>query len=363
MPHSDDSGGAGSGSGATRALRRPECEEFGRLPDGTPVERWTFGDADHGPRASVLTFGGVLQSLYVRDRDGVPGNVVLGLPTLADYLADKAYLGAIVGRYANRIAHGRFTLDGTTYRLPLNDRGNTLHGGTDGFNRRVWAAEGFADDDRAGVHLRLRSADGDMGFPGTLEVRVTYSVDRAGTLAVSYRATTDRATVLNLTQHAYWNLTGGGSALDHGLSVAADAYLPVDAAGIPEGSPAAVAGTPFDLAGAPLRDAVGSGHPQTAAVAGGLDHCFVLPGGRVEAPRFAARLTDPQSGRTLETWTTEPGLQVYTANTLGEPFGAHAAVCLEAQNFPDAPNRPDAPSAVLRPGEVHASETWYRFGR
>ncbi|UGQ10851.1 galactose mutarotase [Yinghuangia sp. ASG 101] len=343
---------------STTVTRRP----FGAAPDGTPVERWTI-ESPGGPGASeiaVLTYGGILHACRVPDRDGVLGDVVLALPSVDAYAADEAYLGALVGRYANRIAHARFSLDGTEFRLPANEGTTTLHGGPDGFHRRVWAAAGFDDADRAGVVLRLRSPDGDMGFPGDLDVEVTYSLDRNGVLGIAYRATTDRPTVVNLTQHAYWNLAAGGPVDGHELAVDADAYLPVDAAAIPLGAPAPTAGTPFALGGK-LVDALRDTHPGIAA-ARGVDHCFVLRGGRTTRPRPVARLADPGSGRVMETWTTEPGIQVYTANHLGPPHGPHTAVCLETQHFPDAPNRPEYPSTVLRPGEVFRSATEYRFG-
>lgn len=339
---------------AMRLRRR----RFGTAPDGTPVDRWTLADPD-GISASVLTYGAILQSCVVPAPDGTPGNVVLALAELGDYAADPAYLGAVVGRYANRIAGGRFSLDGVTYTLPTNDRGNTLHGGPHGFHRQVWQASGFTDTHRAGVTLQLSSPHGDMGFPGTLHTQVTYTVERTGMLTVDYQATTDRPTVVNLTQHAYWNLAGGGDILGHQLSVEAAKYLPVDATGIPLGAPEPVSGTPFELRRS-IGQALHDEHPQITA-AGGIDHCFVLNGGRTDTPRFAARLTDPGSGRVMETWTTEPGLQVYTANHLDVPFAPRAGACLETQHFPNAPNRPDFPSTVLRPGQTYRSTTEYRF--
>lgn len=344
---------AGPVAGTPFLLRR---EAYGSAPDGTPVHRWTFG-VRGGVVASVLTYGAILQSCRVPDRDGRAADVVLGLAGVAAYAADEAYLGCVVGRYANRIAGGRFELDGTEYRLPVNDRGNTLHGGPAGFHRRTWAAAETRTADRVGVRLRLLSPDGEMGFPGALRVQVTYAVDRFGTLSVDYEAVADRPTVVNLTQHAYWNLAGGGPVVAHELVVDADAYLPVDARGTPLGPQEPVAGTPFELRGRTLGEAIAARHPQVAA-AGGLDHCFVLRDGGL---RRAARLVEPASGRAMEVWTTEPGLQVYTANGLGAPFGRHAAVCLETQNFPDAPNRPQYPSAVLRPGHLHRSTTHHRF--
>lgn len=336
-------------------------EPFGEASDGTPVRRWilTAGDRE----ASILTYGAVLQSLHVPDREGRPDNVVLGLPTMAEYIADEAYLGAIVGRYANRIARGSFELDGETFVLPANDRGNTLHGGPDGFHRQVWASAGHTDETHASVRLRLHSPHMHMGFPGALVVEVTYSLATDGTLAVDYQATTDRPTVVNLTQHAYWNLEGEKADLSgHHLAVHADAYLPVDTTAIPHGDPAPVAGTPFDFTTAtPLIEPIRAEHPQIAA-AGGVDHCFVLrPATDTRGLRRAACLDAPASGRRLEVRTTEPGIQVYTSNALGPPFRRHAAVCLETQNFPDAPNRSAYPSPVLRPGRTHRSRTEFRF--
>lgn len=336
-------------------------ELFGAAPDGTPVRRWvlTAGDCEAG----ILTYGAVLKSLRVPDREGKADNVVLGLPGMAEYIGDEAYLGAVVGRYANRIARGRFELDGETFELPANDRGNTLHGGPDGFHRQVWASDGRADDHRASVRLRLRSPHLHMGFPGELVVQVTYRLDASGTLAVEYEAATDRPTVVNLTQHAYWNLEGEKAELSgHHLAVHADAYLPVDASGIPIGDPAPVTDTPFDFTTATsLAEPIRSDHPQIAA-ARGVDHCFVLrPEADARGLRRAACLEAPASGRRLETWTTEPGLQVYTSNALGAPFHRHSAVCLETQNFPDAPNRSAYPSPVLRPGETYRSVTEFRL--
>lgn len=334
------------------------CEPFGTAPHGSAVERWTFGDPE-GVTAVVLTYGAILQSVFVPGEEGGARDVVLGFPDLDGYLDDQAYMGAVVGRYANRIANGHLTIDDSTFELPRNDRGHTLHGGPDGFHRQVWAATGSAATDRAEVRLRLRSPHGAMGFPGTLDVEVAYRVDRQGNLSVRYQASTDRTTVVNLTQHAYWNLAGHGDVLGHELAVAADTYLPTDASGIPLAAPAPVKETPFAL-NAPLRKAVHSAHPQTAAVSG-VDHCFVLRGGRTSSPRAVACLADPATGRRMTVRTTEPGLQVYTANALRAPFAPHSAVCLETQHFPDAPNRPDMPSTLLRVGDTYTSTTVYQF--
>jgi aldose 1-epimerase len=343
---------------------------FGTLPGGARVARWIL-DSGAGVRAEVLEYGGILHRLEVPDPAGRPGTVVLGLADLAAYRADTAYLGALVGRYANRLAHGRFTLDGVTHQVPVNDRGHALHGGPDGFHRRLWRATPEPGP-HAALRLDLRSPDGDMGFPGTLDVTARYRLDRHGTLRLDLTARTDRATPVSLTHHAYFHLGGpaGGDVLGHRLAVDADAYLPVDPDAIPLGAPAATAGTPFELREPQtLGERTDQDDPQLAA-AGGYDHCFVLdPPSETGALRRAARLHDPRGGRRLEVWTTEPGLQVYTGNSLdgslrgpdGKRIERHAGICLETQQFPDAPNRPDYPDPVLRPGAVRHSATEFRF--
>jgi aldose 1-epimerase len=343
-----------------------ECLPFGTTPAGDPIERWRL-DNGRGVAAEVLTYGAILHAFEVPDGSGRPDSIVLSLPDGESYLGADAYYGAVVGRYANRIAGGRFTLDGREYPLPVNDRGHTLHGGPDGFDRRMWHAEPVTDaSGAAGVRLSLTSPDGDMGFPGTLSVTVTYTLDAAGTLALDYHAVTDRPTVLNLTNHAYVNLAGSEDVLDHVLLVDADHFLPADASAIPHGPAKPVAGTPFDFTTAhPLGARIGVADEQLLD-AGGYDQCWVLrPHGDLSR---AARLTDSASGRRLEVWTTEPGIQVYTANKLdgsradanGRRHLRHSAVCLETQHFPNSPNVPDYPGTVLRPGETFASRTEFR---
>ncbi|MEU5384776.1 aldose epimerase family protein [Kitasatospora cineracea] len=349
---------------ATRAPSVHRCP-FGVLPDGTPVDRWTL-DAGTGVRAEVLDLGGILHRLEVPDPDGRTASVVLGHPDPAGYAADTAYLGALIGRYANRIAHGGFRLDGRVHRVPAADRGHALHGGPDGFHRRHWRATARPGPDAAALRLDLDSPHGDMGFPGRLRVTAVYTLDRHGTLRLDWTARADRPTPVNLTQHAYFRLSGpgGGSVLAHRLAVDADAYLPVDPTAVPlPGPPAPTAGTPFDLREPhPIGERLALPHPQLRA-AGGYDHCWVLtsppaPG----ALRRAARLDDPAGGRRMEVWTTEPGLQVYTGNGLdGRPHPRHAGICLETQHFPDSPNRPDYPDTVLHPGTVRRSTTEFRF--
>jgi aldose 1-epimerase len=331
----------------------PACDEFGTLPDGRRVHWWTLTD-ETGLTARVLTYGAILQSLHAPDAEGRTANVALGYDKLDGYLARGPFFGATIGRFGNRITNGRFTLDGRTYQVPLSDtpRSNSLHGGEEGFDTKMWDAEPVAD----GVELKLVSADGDQGFPGTLHVTVRYTL-AAGQLRIDYRATTDAPTVVNLTNHTYLNLAGEGTTtvLDHELRLAAHSYLPVDEQLIPLGDPAPVVGTPFDFtAPKPLGAHLHDPHDQLR-IAGGYDHWWVLDGGRTKDPRPVAELIHARSGRTLTMSTTEPGIQVYTGNGAG--------VALETQHFPDTPNRPDFPTTELRPGAEYRSSTIYAFSR
>ncbi|WP_405392798.1 galactose mutarotase [Streptomyces sp. NBC_01102] len=338
---------------------------------GTGTGLWTL-DSGTGVRAEVLTYGASLHRLTVPDTAGTAASVVRSLATIDDYTGKHPYFGAVVGRYANRIAHGRFSLDGATHHIPANDRGHALHGGPDGFHTKVWDATGDSTDTTASVRLTLHSPDGDMGFPGALDVTVTYTLDTTGALAVDYASVTDRATVVNLTNHAYFDLAGRDDVLGHRLEVDADTYLPVDGDGIPLGPPAGVRGTAFDLTAARVLGERLALDDEQLRLAGGFDHCWVLrePGaGPAGGLRRAARLTAPGEARVLEVWTTEPGIQVYTANRLDGSFTdadgrrqeRHGAVCLETQHLPDSPNRPDQPSTVLRPGGTARSRTEMRF--
>lgn len=353
----------------------PVRELFGTLADGRQVDRWTFADAT-GLTASVLTYGAVIQSLHVPGvggpEDHSPANVVLGYDKLADYVDSSYYFGCVVGRFANRIAAGRFVLDGREYRLPINDgtRPNALHGGPEGFHRQVWDARALTGDEGVGVELSLVSEDGDQGYPGRLSVRLRYTL-AGGALHIDYQAAAEAPTVLNLTNHSFFNLSGEGSGTidEHVLTLAASEYLPVDADLIPLADALAVEGTPFDFtAGAPLGAGIDDPHEQIKG-AGGYDHCYVLDGGRTSEPRVIGSLSDPASGRVMELLTTEPGIQLYTANALpaevvgisGRNYGPRAAVALETQHFPDSPNRPEFPSTVLLPGHIFHSRTVYRF--
>ncbi|WAU79850.1 galactose mutarotase [Streptomyces sp. Qhu-G9] len=349
--------------------QEPVKELFGELSDGTKVHRWSLENG--GTRLKVLSYGGIVQSLELPDRRGRYANVSLGFETVEAYETSSPYFGALVGRYGNRIAKGRFTLDGEDHRLPVNDGDNNLHGGPEGFDRRIWEVEEFTSASDVGLVLRRTSPDGEMGYPGTLTTKVTYTLTANGDWRVDYEATTDRATVVNLTNHVYWNLAGegGGSVHDHELMIAASRYTPVDAALVPTGELADVTGTAFDFrrpktVGADLRQA----DPQLL-YAKGIDHNMVLDKGLTQLPEHVATLREPVSGRALKVATTEPGLQCYSGNFLdgtlvgpgGRTYRQGDALCLETQHFPDSPNRPEFPTTVLRPGGTYRSTTIHSF--
>ncbi|MEV5881299.1 aldose epimerase family protein [Streptomyces sp. NPDC052020] len=349
--------------------RKPVKELFGKLADGTKVHRWSLENG--GTRMKVLSYGGVVQSLEIPDRRGRYANVSAGFDNLDDYVARSPHFGALIGRYGNRIAKGRFTLDGTTYQLSVNDGENSLHGGALGFDYRVWDVEPFTEGSDVGLRLRYTSADGEMGYPGTLKTKVTYTLTRRGDWRIDYEATTDKATVVNLTSHVYWNLAGEGSGTieDHELSIAASRFTPTDAGLIPTGALAKVAGTPFDFRRAkPVGRDIRAGHPQLV-LAKGFDHNWVLDKGITARPEHIATLRDPSSGRTLRIATDQPGLQFYSGNFLdgtltgpgGSVYRQGDALCLETQHFPDSPNQPSFPSTVLRPGQTYRSTTVHTF--
>ena len=343
-------------------------QAVGRAPDGQQVHRFTLRDGD-GLSMQVLTFGGVVQRLRVPDRDGRQADVVLGFRRVRQYAADTdPYFGALIGRYGNRIAKGTFTLDGTTYHLPTNDGPSSLHGGDTGFDDRVWSGEEVRRGCRVGVRLTLVSEAGDQGYPGTLQVQATYWLRGDRSVGIGYRATTDAPTVVNLTNHSYFNLTGegSGSVLGHRLRIRADRFTPVDEDLIPTGRLARVDGTPFDFrrskpVGRDIRRA-----SEQLRLAEGYDHNFVLRG---RGTRTAARLYDPGSGRVLRIATDQPGVQLYSGNFLdgslvgksGRRYRRGGGLALETQHFPDSPNQPSFPSTVLRPGEVHRTHTTWRF--
>jgi aldose 1-epimerase len=344
---------------------------YGHLPDGRPVHEITLSRG--GLALSLITLGGIVTALRAPDRDGVAANVVRGFDDLDDYVHRNPFFGVIVGRYANRIARGELPIDGEVHALSRNNGSNCLHGGAEGFGTRLWEIASMRAHDAAlggpAVTLRLVSADGDQGFPGRVEALVTYSLGTGLAWRIDYEATTDRATVVNLSHHDYFNLAGRGSALDHRLTLPASRYNPVDADLIPTGI-AAVDGTPFDFrAPTPIRARLGDAHAQLA-VAGGYDHHWILDDPRAGTLRLAARLEDPHSGRAMTLHTSEPGLQFYSGNFLdgslvghdGEAYGRGAAICLEPQHSPDSPHRTDWPTTLLRPGQVYRSTSVYTFG-
>ncbi|HOU53672.1 MAG TPA: aldose epimerase family protein [Myxococcota bacterium] len=337
---------------------------FGTLPDGTEIIRYTLRNP-HGMTARIITYGATLTELWVPDRDGVLGDVVLGFDDLEGYRTRSPYFGAIVGRVANRIAGGRFRLDGVEYRLATNNGPNFLHGGQRGFDKVVWSARTATGEHDASVRLTYVSPDGEEGFPGTLTVQVVYTLTDDDVLRLDYTATTDRPTPVNLSNHTYWNLRGEGDILGHVLWMDADAYTPVDETLIPTGQIAPVRGTPMDFT---TPTPVGARIDQVPGIPVGYDHNFVLRsgGGRLA---LALRLSEPTTGRLMEMWTTEPGIQFYSGNFLdgtlvgkrGIPYPFHGAIVLEAQHFPDSVNQPGFPSIVLRPGQTYTQTTLYRF--
>lgn len=341
-------------------------EHWGRTSTGEAVHRFRLR-AD-GIQADVLTYGGIIAALRVPDRTGRIANVVLGLTSLADYEAHSPHFGALTGRYANRIAGGRFILDGTDYELARNNDLNALHGGPTGFGKRVWSVAEAAPHR---LVLARTSPDGEEGYPGTLGVTVSYTAERSA-LRIDYAATTDQSTVLNLTNHSYFNLAGEGegAVLCHTLRLDADHYLPVDTTLIPTGELRAVYGTPFDFRlPVPIGARIREGDEQLIR-GQGYDHCWALRGGVAPQLREAARVAHPGSGRVLEVLTTEPGIQFYSGNQLtgslmgpsGRIYRQGDGLCLETQRFPDSPNQPTFPNTILRPNERFASTTVFRFG-
>lgn len=345
---------------------------FGAMPDGQRVEAITL-DNGRGMTARVITLGASLQSLVAPDRAGRGADVVLGCDDLAGYLAAPNYFGATVGRFANRIAKGRFVLDGRTYQTPVNNGPNSLHGGVKGFDKVVWTVASVRQGDAPSVTLRYVSPDGDQGYPGKLTATATYSLTPGGELKLDYAAVTDKPTIVNLSNHTYWNLAGEGApqgALDEVLTLPADAYLPTDATSIPTGELRQVAGTPFDFrAGKPVVRDVRDGADEQVRFARGFDHNWVFSHAAVRAPRLMARVEDPSSGRVMEVLSDQPGLQFYSGNFLDGTItgkGRHIyregdSIVLEPQRFPDAPNRPAFASARLDPGQTYENHIIYRF--
>jgi len=338
-------------------------ESFGKIPDGTEVDRYTLTNG-HGMKVAVITYGAMITSVETPDRNGKLANITLYRDSLADYLAGHPFFGCVAGRYANRIAKGKFTLDGVEYTLATNNGANHLHGGTKGFDKYVWKARPVEGKGFVGVALSHESPDGDEGYPGKLSATVTYTLTDNNELKMQYTATTDKPTHVNLTNHAYWNLAGAGSGdvLKQVVMLNADQFLPVDDGLIPLGPPQKVEGTPMDFT---EPKTIGSRIEQ---VPGGYDHCYVL---RKIGEEFslAARVVEPTSGRVMEVYTTQPAIQFYTGNFLdgsvtggGVAYQKHFGFCLETEHYPDSPNRSEYPSTLLKPGETYSQVTVYKFG-
>ena len=341
-----------------------QSEPFGQTEDGNEITSFSLRNR-HGMKVGLINRGGILTSVEVPDRDGKFANVTLHFDTPAAYLINGPYFGGICGRYANRIAKGKFSIDGHHYELATNNGENHLHGGKEHFMKKLWKAEPFSDDKVAGVKLTYTSPDGEEGFPGSLKTVVTYSLNDNNELTLDYQATVDeKPTVLNLTNHAYWNLAGAanGTVLDHELTLFCDKYLPVDEGSIPTGELASVAGTCMDFT-KPV--AIGARIDQPVNGGGGYDHCYVV-NGKPGQLRPTAKIVEPKSGRVMEISTTEPGVQLYTGNHLAGTAetgnaGKHGAFCLETQHFPDSPNRPEFPTTRLNPGETYHQKTVHKF--
>lgn len=343
-------------------------KSFGTTSSGAPVEIYTLENAN-GMQAAIMTYGGTVVRLTAPDRNGKFEDIVLGCDDVAGYQKQTAFFGALIGRYGNRIGHARFKLDGVEYKLPANDNGNTLHGGPEGFDKRIWHAREIAGAEPA-LEVTYSSKDGEEGFPGNLTTKVVYTLTNHNELKIDYTATTDKDTVVNLTNHSYFNLAGEGhgTILQHQLTIPADRFTPVDSTLIPTGELKPVKGTPFDFTkpmaiGARIND-----NNEQLKFGIGYDHNYVLNKGSSGVPALAAEVYDPSSGRDMQVLTTEPGVQFYTGNHLGDIHGKggklypkNGALCLETQHYPDSPNKPSFPSTELKPGQTYHTTTIYRF--
>jgi aldose 1-epimerase len=355
-------------TGVSAPMNKPagiRKESWGQSPDGRAVDLYTLTNGK-GMEARIINWGGIVVSLKVPDKSGTPVDVVLGFDTFDPYIKNPAYFGALIGRYGNRIGHAKFKLDGITYHVPKNDGANSLHGGTSGFNSKLWTAQPAGNN----LELTYLSKDGEEGYPGNLTAKVTYSLTDDNGLRIDYSATTDKDTVLNLTNHSYFNLAGQGEGdiLGHTIEIVADRYTPVDSGLIPTGVLAPVEGTPFDFRKATAIGARIDENNEQLKLGHGYDHNFVLnrKGGSLE---LAARVEDPKNGRIMEVLTDQPGIQFYTGNFLdgtlhgkgGKVYQRRCALCLETQHFPDSPNHPKFPTTELKPGQEYKTSTVYRF--
>lgn len=343
-------------------------EVFGDLPDGKKADLYTLKNAN-GMTVKISNYGGIITELTAKDKSGRWEDVVLGFDSLAPYIAENPFFGALVGRFGNRIANGKFMLDGKTYTLPINNGPNSLHGGINGFNKKLWNATEIKKDSIVGLELTYVSKDGEEGYPGTLNVKVTYTLSNENGLRIDYEATTDKNTVLNLTNHSYFNLSGlKRDILNHEVYIKSDNMVPVNATLIPTGKLRAVKGTPFDfneptLVGKRINDVA----DEQIKNGGGYDHCWVISGADKSLALFAT-VKDTESGRFMEVYTTEPAVQFYTGNFLdgkltgkGVTYGKRYGLCLETEHYPDSPNQPQFPTTELKPGETYKTSTEYKF--
>lgn len=358
---------AGQGTDRSNTMQA-SMHAYGTLQDNTKIHRATLSNR-HGVELDVISYGGIITRLVTPDAQGKPGNIVHGMDNLEDYVAANPYFGAIIGRYGNRIANGKFSLNGNEYQLATNDGDNHLHGGIQGFDKKVWDMQPFTTADTAGVVLTLTSPDGDQGYPGKLVTKVTYTLTDDNTLDMQFSATTDKPTIVNLTQHTYFNLATKGDILDHQLQINSSQFTPVDSGLIPTGKLQPVAGTPFDFR---QPKAIGkdiNGTNEQLKLGKGYDHNFVIKAQVNDDLIEAAKVYDPQSGRTLRVLTVEPAVQFYSGNFLdgstsanGKPHAFRSAFCLEPQHYPDSPNQAAFPSTTLLPGEVYFTRIVYQFG-
>jgi aldose 1-epimerase len=353
---------------AQKETSKVKKQAYGKMPDGTAVELYTLTNAK-GMQAGIITYGGTVVSLTAPDRNGKYADVVLGMDDLAGYQKATAFFGALIGRYGNRIGHAQFKLEGKTYKLPANDNGNTLHGGPAGFDKKVWSAVPGSSAEGETLELRHVSKDGDEGFPGTLTCKVVYTLTANNELKIDYTATTDKPTVVNLTNHSYFNLAGQGEGdiLANEVMIDASRFTPVDATLIPTGELRPVAGTPFDFTKPTAVGARIDANDEQIKLGMGYDHNWVLNKGAGGLTK-AAEVHETKTGRVMEVWTTEPAMQFYTANFLdgtlhgkGKTYVRRGALCMETQHYPDSPNKPSFPSTELKPGATYHTTTVYRF--
>jgi aldose 1-epimerase len=360
-------------SNSKKQAMQIETQDFGTAPSGEKITKYTLENAN-GMKVGILSYGGIIQSILVPDKNGNMGDVVLGFDTLGGYTSDTyiqncPYFGALIGRYGNRIAKGQFSLDSQTYHLFINNGPNSLHGGKVGFDKKVWTASPVQGDSTVSLELSYLSKDGEEGYPGNLQVKVTYTLDNDNALKIDYEAQTDKKTIVNLTNHSYFNLSDGkGTILHDQLMLNADQFVPIDSTLIPTGELKSVEGTPLDFR-KPMVIGDRIDQPDDQLIkAGGYDHCWVL-NTKGDLSQVAATVTDPESGRQMDVFTTEPGIQFYSGNFLdgtlhgkgGTAYVKHAALALESEHYPDSPNQPAFPSVVLNPGETYHTATIYKF--